>query len=116
MNGISVRERGEASRLVELSGEFDLHDLENLRVALDWALGGTSTPSSPAVVDLSGVTFLDVVTTRELALSSQLHARYMTLHSPSPAVLASVAACGLGDWFRFGDDAAAVPEVPEPYR
>lgn len=101
MNGISVRERSEAGTLVELSGEFDLHDLENLRVALGRTPWETSAPERPAFVDLSGVTFLDVGATRELAVSSQLHARRMTLLRPSPAVLASVAACGLTDWFDF---------------
>ena len=98
MNVINVREQCEGGTLVELSGEFDLHDLEGLRVAL----GGDPATARPAVVDLSGVTFLDIGVTRELALRSQLHAPHMTLLGPSPAVLASVAACGLGDWFDFG--------------
>ncbi len=97
MSGISVQQRREGGTLVELSGEFDLHDLERLRGALDEA----PAPQHPAVVDLSGVTFLDIRTTRELAIRSRLHAPHMTLLSPSPAVLASVAACGLGDWFSF---------------
>ena len=96
MSGISMRDGGERNVLVELSGEFDLHDLQNLSDALDGAVS-----SGRAAVDLSGVTFLDVGTTRELAVRSQLHAHQMTLHSPSTAVHASVAACGLESWFDF---------------
>ena len=83
--------------LVELSGEFDLHDLQSLSEAL----GGATSSGRSAVVDLSGVTFLDVGATRELAACSLLHADRMTLRSPSAAVHASVAACGLGSWFDF---------------
>ena len=84
--------------LVELAGEFDLHDLGTLRDAL----GGAAAPGRPAaVVDLSGVTFLDIGATRELAIRSQLHADRLTLRNPSPAVRASVAACGFGSWFDF---------------
>ncbi len=93
--------------LVELAGEFDLHDLGALRDAL----GGAASPGRPAaVVDLSGITFLDIGTTRELAMRSQLHAGRLTLRNPSQAVRASVAACGFGVWFDFcagATDAAA---------
>lgn len=96
---------------VELRGEFDLHDLEDLREAL----GGAAAAGRPAVVDLSGVTFLDVGTTRELAARSQLHAHLLTLCSPSAAVRASVAACGLESWFDFryetAANGAALPEA-----
>lgn len=111
MSGISVLEQGEGGTLVELRGEFDLHDLEKLRGALGGALDEASTPARPAVVDLSGVTFLDIGATRELAICSQLYARRMIFLSPSPAVLASVAACGLTDWFDFGANAALKPQT-----
>jgi anti-anti-sigma factor len=112
VSGISVRNGGERDVLVELSGEFDLHDLQDLRAAL----GGAASSGRAAMVDLSGVTFLDVGTTRELAVRSWLHAHQMTLHSPSPAVHASVAACGLESWFDFrvcakDVDGAALPET-----
>lgn len=97
--------------LVELSGEFDLHDLGDLRETLE----GAASSGRAAVVDLSGVTFLDVATTRELAANSQLHAHRMTLRSPSRAVRASVAACGLQSWFDFragATDGAALPGAP----
>ena len=110
MSGISVRNGGERDVLVELSGEFDLHDLEDLRDAL----GGAASSGRAAMVDLSGVTFLDLGTTRELAVHSWLHAHQMTLHSPSDAVRASVAACCLESWFDFriranDADGAALP-------
>ena len=102
MSGISVREQGKSSVLVELSGEFDLHDLGNLCDAL----GGAAPGRPAAVVDLSRVTFLDIGTTRELAVRSQLHAGRLMLRNPSRAVRASVAACGLESWFDFCAGAA----------
>ncbi|QIN80186.1 STAS domain-containing protein [Rubrobacter marinus] len=94
--------------VVELSGEFDVRDLESLRARLDEA--GERT----AVVDLSGVTFLDLQTTRELAVRLQIHAGSLVFRHPSWAVRASVAACGYENWFRFdaegtGDETAARP-------
>jgi anti-anti-sigma factor len=110
VSGISTRDGDGRDVQVKLSGEFDLHDLEDLRAALD----GAAASGRAAVVDLSGVTFLDVGTTRELAVRSQLHAHQMTLRSPSAAVHASVAACGLESWFDFrvrarDVDGAALP-------
>jgi len=96
--------------LVELSGEFDLHDLQNLSDALGDAV---SSGRAAVVVDLSGVTFLDVGTARELAVRSQLHAHQMTLHNPSWAVRASVAACGLESWFDFRAGATNEAALPE---
>jgi anti-anti-sigma factor len=108
-----MRDGGERDVLVELSGEFDLHDLQNLSDALGVAVSSGRT----AMVDLSGVTFLDVGAIRELAVRSQLHAHQMTLHNPSWVVGASVAACGLESWFDFrvrtrDVDGAAVPGTP----
>jgi anti-anti-sigma factor len=96
--------------LVELSGEFDLHDLQNLSDVLGDAV---SSGRAAVVVDLSGVTFLDVGTARELAVRSQLHAHQMTLHNPSWAVRASVAACGLESWFDFRAGATNEAALPE---
>lgn len=36
----------------------------------------------PTLVDLSEVTFLDMVATRELAVRFQLYAHYLTLYNP----------------------------------
>lgn len=103
MSRINRRDGEERNVLVELSGEFDLHDLEDLRDALS----GAASSRRVAVVDLSGVTFLDVESTRELAVSSQLHGHQLVLRSPSTAVHASVAACGLESWFDFRYETAA---------
>jgi hypothetical protein len=56
MHVIEVREWGEGGALIELGGEFDGYNLEDLRQILDSVveLGG------PTMVDLSGVVFLDV--------------------------------------------------------
>ena len=82
--------------LVELSGEFDARDLEDLREVLKEA------GRRPAVVDLSGVTFLDVQTTRELAVRLQLYSGNLVFRQPSWAVRESIAACGYSSWFGFG--------------
>ena len=81
--------------LVELSGEFDVRDLECLREVLNEAGERHTT------VDLSRVTFLDLQTTRELAVRLQLYAGSLVFRRPSRAVRASVAACGYEAWFRF---------------
>ncbi len=95
MGEIRQRPRVHDDGLVELSGEFDARDLEHLREMLDEA--GERT----AVVDLSRVTFLDLQTTRELAVRLQIHAGNLVFRRPSWAVRASVAACGYETWFRF---------------
>lgn len=86
------REKGDDVVLVELSGEFDLHDLENLREDL----GGAVALRRQTVLDLSGITFLDVQSTRELAVLSQLYAHHLILRNPSWQVRASARACGFG--------------------
>jgi anti-anti-sigma factor len=101
MAGIGVRESRDAGVvLVELRGEFDQHDLQNLRETLD----DVAALGRPALLDLAGVTFLDVGVARELAIRSQLHAGLLTLHNPSWQVWASVTACGLGNWLNFRAD------------
>jgi anti-anti-sigma factor len=97
MSGIGVREWGEEGVLVELRGEFDRHNLSDLRETLS----GTAALSRPMMVDLAGVTFLDVGATRELAIRSQLYAHQLILCNPSWQVQASVAACGFGAWLNF---------------
>jgi anti-anti-sigma factor len=97
VRGIEVRERGEEGVLVELGGEFDRHDLKDLRETLDDVL----TLRLPVVLDLSGVDFLDVGATRELTIYSYHYARHLALSNPSWQVRASVAACGFGSWLDF---------------
>lgn len=97
MRGVEVRERGEEGVLVKLRGEFDRHDLEDLSETLDDVLA----LRLPVALDLSGVDFLDVESTRELTVYSYLYAHHLTLRNPSWQVRASVAACGLGSWLDF---------------
>ena len=104
MHVIEVREWGEGGVLVELRGEFDGHNLEDLRKILDSVVA----LRRPTMVDLSRVTFLDVDATRELTIRSRLYAHHLTFRNPSPQVCASVAACGFEEWFDFRSD----PEVP----
>ena len=107
MFGIEVREWGETGVLVELRGEFDQHNLEDLRETLS----GVVALRRPTLVDLSGVTFLDVGVTRELAIRSQLYAHHLILCNPSWQVWASVAACGFESWISFGADDPAYCRV-----
>src|SRR5215210_4045794 len=91
--GIEVREAG-AGMLVELWGEFDLFSLSNLREAFNNVLD----LRRPTLVDLSGITFLDLDSARELAVRAQLYAHHLFLKSPSPQVTASLQAFGLWVW------------------
>ena len=97
---IEVRERGEGGVLIELRGEFDGHNLEDLRRILDSVLA----LRRPTMVDLSGVTFLDIGATRELMVRSRVYAHHLLFRNPSPQVRASVAACGFEEWFHFRSD------------
>ena len=80
MHVIEVREWGKGGVLVELRGEFDGHNLEDLRQILDSVLA----LRRPTMVDLSGVTFLDLGATRELTIRSRLYAHHLTFRNPSP--------------------------------
>lgn len=107
-----MRERGEEGVLVELSGEFDQHNLEELRETL----GEVVALRRPTVLDLSGVTFLDIGATRELTIRSRLYAHHLTLSNPSWQVWKSVAACGFEEWFDFHADAVEPPGRPARVR
>ena len=96
MYGIVVREAG-AGMLVELWGEFDLFSLSDLRGKLNGVLDLRRT----TLVDLSGITFLDLVSARELAVRSQLYAHHLILRNPSSQVRASLEAFGLWSWIPF---------------
>ena len=100
MHVIEVRGWGEGGVLVELRGEFDGHNLEDLRHIMDNVI----SLRRPRLVDLSGVTFLDVGATRELTVRSRLYAHHLTFRNPSPQVCASVAACGFDRWFDLRSD------------
>lgn len=73
---------------IALRGEFDLGDLEVMRMALSAA----RCWGRPTLVDLSGVTFLDATCTRELATWRLLRPDLLTLHNPSWQALRSLAA------------------------
>jgi ABC-type transporter Mla MlaB component len=83
--------------LVELWGEFDFFSLGDLCKTLNWVLD----LRKKTLVDLSGITFLDLASARELAVRAQVYAHRLTLHNPSPQVTASVAAFGLANWIPF---------------
>jgi anti-anti-sigma factor len=108
--GIEVRESG-AGVLVELWGEFDLFSLSDLRGKLNALLDLHRT----ILVDLSGITFLDLVSARELAVRAQLYAHHLTLSNPSAQVRASLEAFGLWSWVPFhpGADREEPPLVSE---
>lgn len=97
---IKTNEVEDKSILVELSGEFDLGDLESLRTVLDGALSS----GLPIWVDLSRVTFLDMRVAQELAVQSQQHGDRLKLRNPSWQVEASVGACGFGGRIRSYPD------------
>jgi len=98
--GIEVQERGGVMR-VTLRGELDLYALDELREALD----AVARLRGPAVVDLREVTFLDLISARELAVRSHHYGQRVAFKSPSPEACASIEAAGLGGWFHFPPDA-----------
>ena len=110
MYGIEVREYV-AVTLVELRGELDLFSLSDLNETLNRVM----SLSRPARVDLSGITFLDLHSARELVLRYQLYADQLTLSNPSRWVSASVEAFGMGGWIHFhpGADREGPPVVSE---
>ena len=77
--GIEVRESG-GEILVELWGEFDLFSLADLRRTLNKVLD----LQKKTLVNLSGITFLDLASARELAVRAQVYARHLTFRYPSP--------------------------------
>lgn len=105
--GTRIDKPGPPGIWIELTGEFDVCDLEPLRRTLDGALGS----GPPIYVDLSSVTFLDLLCTRELAVRSRSHDGRLTLRDPSWQVESSFSACGFGDPEGGGEDAARNPGV-----
>lgn len=103
MSGIEVREWSEGGVLVELRGEFDRYDLEDLRETLS----GVVALRQPTLVDLAGVTFLDVGVIRELAVRSRLYAHHLTLGNPSWQARASASACGFGEYLALNPQPSA---------
>lgn len=112
LHAIELTESGGEGPLLELRGDLDLLSWRELSAALDRVAG----LRRPALVDLSGVTFLDVQSARELAVYSWLYGHYLSFANPSWQVLASVGACGLRDRMQFGSaaDQEISPELSEP--
>ncbi len=100
MYGIELRETG-TGMTVELWGEFDLFSLRDLR----GALSEVSTLRRPTLVDLSGITFLDLQSAREFAFRSLLYARHLSFANPSAEALASIKALGLEGWIHLSPNA-----------
>ena len=97
MSAIGMQGWDEGGVLVELRGEFDQYNLEDLRETLS----NVVALKRPTLINLASVTFLDIGATRELAIRTQLYAHHLILCNPSWQVRASVAACGFGEWFDF---------------
>ncbi len=104
--GIEVREADTKGMMMELRGDLDLSSLDTLRETLN----SVASLREPTVVDLSGVTFLDLGCARELAIRAQLYAHHLSLCNPSWQVQSTIRSCGLEDWFRF----RPAPDLTEP--
>lgn len=101
MHGIEVHHSVDGSVRIELWGEFDLSSILELRETLS----SVASLRRPTTIDLSQVAFIDIQSTRELAVRSQLYAHHVTLLNPSWQVEHSIKACKLGEWVKFGRSA-----------
>ncbi len=90
MHGIEAVDHG-AGVKVGMRGEFDAYSLPDLREALDHVCAF----GKPVVVDLSGVTFLDLQSARELVVRSLFRAHHVVFENPSSGVPASLQALGI---------------------
>lgn len=90
MHGIQAEDSG-AGVTVGMRGEFDAYSLPDLRETLDHVCAF----GKPVVVDLSGVTFLDVQSARELVVRSVIQAHQLAFENPSSGVLSSIRALGM---------------------
>jgi anti-anti-sigma regulatory factor len=72
-------------------GELDIFCIGELK----GTLADVSSRPGPVLMDLSGISFLDLQSARELAVRSLLHERHLTLINPSYQVTATVEALGL---------------------
>ena len=96
MHGIQAVDYG-AWVTIGMRGEFDAYSLPDLRETLDrvCAFG------KPVVVDLSGVTVLDLRAARELVVRSLIQAHQLAFENPSSGVLASILALGIDHHARI---------------
>lgn len=95
---INLHTLRDGTRKVELYGEFDLHNLPELLRILCRA---TSNYRLSALVDLSGVTFADVCTLREL-VDARRRCPWLSLAFPSWQVQRGARVCGFEEWFDYG--------------
>jgi anti-anti-sigma factor len=112
LHGIEVR-KSDAGPLVELWGELDIFCIEELKEMLTDVLSRRSS----VVVDLSGVSFLDLQSARELAVRALLYKHHLALRNPSPQVIATFGALGLEGWLDHLPDTGRrfSRESPEPH-
>ena len=96
MHGIEAVDHG-AGVKVGMRGEFDAYSLPDLREALDHVCAF----GKPVVVDLSGVTFLDLQSARELVVRFLPQAHHLAFEHPSSGVLASLRALGIDHQARI---------------
>ncbi|MBV9454970.1 MAG: hypothetical protein JOZ19_12775 [Rubrobacter sp.] len=108
MSNIGVREWDEGGVLVELRGEFDRHNLEDLQETLNDVVA----LKRPTLVELSEVTFLDIETSRELVIRTLLYVHRLTLRNPSWQVRASIVACGFEARVVFHSDRISELSAP----
>ena len=99
MYGIEVREL-DAGLLVELWGELDIFCIGELK----GTLADVSSRPGLVLVDLSGISFLDLQSARELVVRSLLDEHHLTLINPSQQVMATVEALGLEYRINFLSD------------
>ena len=109
---IHTKELENGDLLVRLRGEFDLYNLGELRRTLDRVLSFRVQ----IFVDLSGITFADIQTLRELAVYSWLYAHHLDLCAPSRQFMLGVKACDLQERVQFSPspEAASVLLVGDP--
>ncbi len=96
MHGIEAVDH-RAGVSIGMRGEFDAYSLPDLREALDHV----GAFGKPVVVDLSGVTFLDLQSARELVVRSLIQAHQLAFENPSSSVLASIRALGIDPQARI---------------
>ena len=104
---IYTKELENGGLLVQLRGEFDLYNLDELRRTLDRVLSFRVQ----IFVDLSGVTFADIQTLRELAVYSWLYAHHLDLCAPSRQFMLGVEACGLQERVEFSPNPGVVSSL-----
>jgi len=87
-------------QVIALSGELDMSNASDLRASLGSAVG-------PAVVDLSGVTYLDSTALYELALLRR-RVGSVVLVVPSPQIRRTLEIVGFSKTFRIVEAADSV--------